>query len=277
MDLESGTRDGVRAGPSGRLFRPDHFVFGQFGVGCMLRAVTAFLSLLLACGDDIRLGNPVSDVEWLMDKSNLDLFLWLRGSASRTHRGKERFPGMTITYALIQTVEKIAAKTDKAQIITHVGSCSASSMTFSTQAFIDRRCIATGDTTLMLVQNTSANCGFFSCFSVGCNREHGSGSGTLASSPEETTRAIDVTGSGLESIPCLDKSFTSQVPHVLFGPRRDPRRSESSYPRAYSDDKQKASPSYSLRTVEGIQQDMMQYGSVIGTFTVYRAFPICEG
>ena len=75
MDLESGTRDGVRAGPSGRLFRPDHFVFGQFGVGCMLRAVTAFLSLLLACGDDIRLGNPVSDVEWLMDKSNLDLFL----------------------------------------------------------------------------------------------------------------------------------------------------------------------------------------------------------
>ena len=28
-------------------------------------------------------------------------------SAPRTHRGKERFPGMTITYALIQMVEKI--------------------------------------------------------------------------------------------------------------------------------------------------------------------------
>ena len=38
-------------------------------------------------------------------------------SASRTHRGEERFPGMTITYALIQTVEKIAEKTEKAQII----------------------------------------------------------------------------------------------------------------------------------------------------------------
>merc|ERR1719487_1496373 len=39
-------------------------------------------------------------------------------SAPRTHRGKERFPGMTITYALIQMVEKIAETTDKARIIT---------------------------------------------------------------------------------------------------------------------------------------------------------------
>ena len=36
------------------------------------------------------------------------------------HRGKERFPGMTITCALIQTVEKIAEKTDKARMITEL-------------------------------------------------------------------------------------------------------------------------------------------------------------
>ena len=36
----------------------------------------------------------------------------LCSSASRTHQGKEGFPGMTITDALIQTVEKIAEKTD---------------------------------------------------------------------------------------------------------------------------------------------------------------------
>ena len=35
-----------------------------------------------------------------------------------THRGKERFPGMTLTYALIQVVEKIAEKTDKGKIKT---------------------------------------------------------------------------------------------------------------------------------------------------------------
>jgi len=65
--------------------------------------------------------NSGADVEWLMDKFNLDLSLVARlggHSAPRTHRGKERFPGMTITYALIQMVEKIAEKTDKAKIIT---------------------------------------------------------------------------------------------------------------------------------------------------------------
>ena len=56
-----------------------------------------------------------------MDKFNLDLSLVARlggHSAPRAHRGKERFPGMTITYALIQMVEKIAGKSDKAKIIT---------------------------------------------------------------------------------------------------------------------------------------------------------------
>ena len=36
----------------------------------------------------------------------------------RTHRGAERFPGMTITYALIQMLEKVCERTDKARIIT---------------------------------------------------------------------------------------------------------------------------------------------------------------
>jgi hypothetical protein len=48
-------------------------------------------------------------VDWLVDKFDLDMSLLARlggHSAPRTHRGKERFPGMTITYALIQMVEK---------------------------------------------------------------------------------------------------------------------------------------------------------------------------
>merc|ERR1712117_884771 len=58
-------------------------------------------------------GNSGGDVDWLVDKFALDLSLLARlggHSAPRTHRGKERFPGMTITYALIQMVEKIAEK-----------------------------------------------------------------------------------------------------------------------------------------------------------------------
>merc|ERR1719215_517397 len=65
--------------------------------------------------------NSGADVEWLMDAFDLDLSLVARlggHSAPRTHRGKERFPGMTITYALIQMVEKISETSNRARIIT---------------------------------------------------------------------------------------------------------------------------------------------------------------
>jgi len=66
--------------------------------------------------------NSGADVDWLMDKFKLDLSLVARlggHSQPRTHRGKERFPGMTITYALIQMVEQIGeCRPDKARIIT---------------------------------------------------------------------------------------------------------------------------------------------------------------
>merc|ERR1712060_592331 len=68
-------------------------------------------------------GNSGADVDWLVDKFDLDLSLLARlggHSAPRTHRGKERFPGMTITYALIQMLEKVAerSKGKVARIIT---------------------------------------------------------------------------------------------------------------------------------------------------------------
>ena len=54
-------------------------------------------------------GNSGSAVEWLKDKFALDLSLVSRlggHSFPRTHRGKERFPGMTITYALMEKLEE---------------------------------------------------------------------------------------------------------------------------------------------------------------------------
>ena len=56
-----------------------------------------------------------------MEKFNLDLSLVARlggHSQPRTHRGKERFPGMTITYALIQMLEK-ARQLGASNIIKH--------------------------------------------------------------------------------------------------------------------------------------------------------------
>ena len=60
-------------------------------------------------------------VEWLMDKFGLDLSLVSRlggHSFPRTHRGKTKFPGMTITYALLEKYEDIcASQPDKARLI----------------------------------------------------------------------------------------------------------------------------------------------------------------
>jgi flavocytochrome c len=59
-------------------------------------------------------------VEWLIEKFDLDLSLVARlggHSQQRTHRGAERFPGMTITYALMQRFEKIAETSDRARIV----------------------------------------------------------------------------------------------------------------------------------------------------------------
>ena len=53
-------------------------------------------------------------VHWLQDQFNLDLSLISRlggHSFPRTHRGKEKFPGFTITYALMEKLEDIAKAT----------------------------------------------------------------------------------------------------------------------------------------------------------------------
>lgn len=49
-------------------------------------------------------------MDWLIKAFGLDLSLLTRmggHSEPRTHRGKERFPGMTITYALMEKYEQI--------------------------------------------------------------------------------------------------------------------------------------------------------------------------
>jgi len=66
-------------------------------------------------------GNSASAVNWLQDKFALDLSLVSRlggHSFPRTHRGKERFPGMTITYALMEKLEELAkSQPDKVKIL----------------------------------------------------------------------------------------------------------------------------------------------------------------
>merc|ERR1719337_600558 len=54
-------------------------------------------------------------VDWIVDKFGVDLSLVSRmggHSQPRTHRGKERFPGMTITYGLMEKYEDICDEED---------------------------------------------------------------------------------------------------------------------------------------------------------------------
>lgn len=58
-----------------------------------------------------RLSGP--SLDWLSHNFGLDLSvlgLMAGHSAPRTHRGKEKFPGMTITYGLMSALEKVAEK-----------------------------------------------------------------------------------------------------------------------------------------------------------------------
>ena len=102
----------------------------------------------------------------------------------------------------------------------------------------------------------------------------GSGSKILASSLEEATRT-----SALERlVDCTrwPRAFTTwrRPPSIRCAraPSAPLRLSLHAVSKAYSDDKQKASASYSLSIVQEIHQDMMQYGSVTGAFTVYVDF-----
>merc|ERR1712022_21527 len=66
-------------------------------------------------GAKVLCENSGADVDWLMDKFSLDLSLVARlggHSQPRTHRGKERFPGMTITYGLMERLEEIEESGD---------------------------------------------------------------------------------------------------------------------------------------------------------------------
>jgi len=66
-------------------------------------------------------GQSASAVEWLQNKFQLDLSLVSRlggHSFPRTHRGKEKMPGMTITYALMETIEDLSlSQPDRVKLI----------------------------------------------------------------------------------------------------------------------------------------------------------------
>ena len=126
----------------------------------------------------------------------------------------------------------------------------------STEAFNDRRCIATGDTNMISVEDTIANCGLLKCFSMGCNGgQPGQAWQWFENTGVDTGGDYTDIGSGttcgLYSLAlCVHRVAPStKYPACPSSECSTPSLSACSellYTKAYSDDKQKASASCSL-------------------------------
>ena len=150
----------------------------------------------------------------------------------------------------------------------------------STEAYNDRRCIKTNDTTLLSPDDTVACCGFLQCLSMGC------GGGQPSAAWRWFTRTGVVTGGDFGDkatcqpytlAPCAHHVNSTKYPACPSSEYPTPKCTKkcavAGYKKAYSDDKSKASKSYSLSGVAAIQADIMTKGPVTGAFTVYADFP----
>ena len=161
-----------------------------------------------------------------------------------------------------------------AKVIGHIrdqaqcGSCWAFA---STEAFNDRLCIASDGEfqTLLSPMDTVECCGFFACQSMGCN------GGQPGNAWKWFTKTGVVSGGDYTDIDagtsCIPYQYVAggDAPKIKCGKKC----SESGYATAYANDKHKASSAYALKSIDAMQQDIMQYGPISGAFVVYEDFP----
>jgi len=152
----------------------------------------------------------------------------------------------------------------------------------STEAYNDRRCIATGDATLLSVEDTTACCGLFNCMSQGCGGGQPSGawnwfSHTGVVSGGDFGEKDDQTCLPYSMETCAHhvpaSSGIPECPKTEYKTPRCKKSCVSGFSAGYSSDKRKADSAYSLSTVAKIQSDIMKYGPVTGAFSVYSDFP----
>jgi len=148
----------------------------------------------------------------------------------------------------------------------------------SVSSYESRRCIATGDDIKYSPEDTAfcSNAGF------GCNG--GNSAWTWFSNTGVVTGG-DYSDAGSGET-CLPYSFepcahhvqeTAKYPACPSGeypsPSCDHACSDSGYSGSYSNDKEKASSAYTVRGEDQIKQDLVQFGPMYVSFTVYSDFP----
>lgn len=148
----------------------------------------------------------------------------------------------------------------------------------SVASFESRRCIVTGED----IKHSPEDTAFCSNAGNGCNGGNSAwnwfkSSGVVTGGDNEDTGSGDT---------CLPYSFASCAHHVPAtakhpacpsgeypSPRCAHACSEDGYSGSYTNDKQKASSSYSVRGESQIKQDLVTNGPMYVSFTVYGDFP----
>lgn len=157
----------------------------------------------------------------------------------------------------------------------------------STEAFNDRHCIATGDsTTILAPEDTNACCSGFKCaFSMGCNGGQPSGAWKWFASTGVSSGG-DWADNG-KGTTCKPYSMQSCAHHVdppagmvacdtLGDTYKTPECTdscyESGYATPYTADKLKAKSEYSVKGTENMQKELMEHGTLSVSLTVYEDF-----
>jgi cathepsin B len=176
-----------------------------------------------------------------------------------------------------------ASVTGRVRDQSNCGSCWAFG---STEAFNDRYCIKTGDSSLVFsVTDTLACCTGVSCkFSAGCNGGQPSGAWSFFTKNGVPTGGdYEDVGSGST---CKPYTFQSCAHHVAppagmvscedvesyKTPSCTSTCSEKNYATAYSKDKKYATSSYSVKGVENMQRELMEKGTLSVSLSVYEDF-----
>lgn len=155
----------------------------------------------------------------------------------------------------------------------------------STEAFEDRRCVATKEDIEFSTMDTAGCCTGFACgMSQGCN------GGQPSAALEWMSRTGVVTGgdyydnttktegcSKYSLAPCAHHVPPSQkypaCPQKEYSVTCRKSCTDASYPKSYNEDKTKGSGAVSFRSVEAMQTAIMNDGPLAVAFEVYSDFP----
>jgi cathepsin B len=176
-----------------------------------------------------------------------------------------------------------AAITGRVRDQSNCGSCWAFG---STEAFNDRRCIATGDTKTILSPEDTVSC----CSGIGCGMSMGCNGGQPSGAWKWFTKTGVSTGGDWgdrdSGATCKPYSMQTCAHHVTppagmvacdtleeyDTPKCSSSCTDSKYGVEYKSDKKMASTSYSVKGVENMQLELMEKGTLSVSLTVYEDF-----